>query len=131
MFNKLRAQLASFIAPQQNSMTLGSDFMRYGNRSKMMSADWSDVIIDDRSLYSGYFYAAIRNRASAAATLAKDNVSTEAKNADLVHPYLNLIKESLLFSETDFWTFTSTYMDLEGTMLLMAVRNFDETRIGK
>lgn len=95
-----------------------------------MSGNWSEVLIDDRGLYSGYLYAAIRNRASAVATLAINNVSTEAKNADLEHPYLQLVKQSTLFSEFSFWYNISTYLDLEGVMYIMAVRNFNEKQVG-
>lgn len=131
MLDKLRAQLASFIAPQKNSMTIGTEFLKYGNNGRQMAGDWSEVLIDDRQLYSGYFYAAIRNRAAATASLAINNVSTQAKNADLIHPYLQLVKQSLFFSEFEFWANTSTYLDLEGMMYLFAVRNVEGDRIGK
>lgn len=129
MFEKLRQQLAKIISPQNNSMTLPAQFMKYGNGHRM-GANWSDVMITDQDLYTGYGYAAIRNRAVKTAQVAAEHIKTENKEADpdFTHPYLSMIWDSRDFSEFSFWSQISTYLDLEGVYYLMIVRKGDGTR---
>src|SRR5688572_10399950 len=112
MLKQLRKTLANFISPVQNSPDIGNDFLINGSRR--MSGDWSNVVIDDRDLYSGYFYSVIRNRSAAVARIGED-VRTETKNDknEFIHPYLELIRNAPNFSEFAFWQYISTYLDLE------------------
>ena len=119
IINNIRAKIASLISPVANSMSLPKQFLKYGN--KRMFPNWSDVEISDKDIYTGYSYAAIRNRANKVAKLASDYVYTDS-NDDKMHPYLQLIDTSPTFSNYQFWNTISTYLDLEGVYYLMAVR---------
>lgn len=128
MFNNLRKQLARVIYTARNSMSLPDQFLRYGSQKTMMP-DWSNVLMSDQDHYSGYSYAAIRNRANTVARIASAHLRTEvpdsketSKTTD-THPYIPLVRESTLFSENMFWTEISTYLDLEGVYYLMVIRN--------
>lgn len=129
MFENLRKQFASLITPVKNSMNIGSDFLRNGNR---MLSDWSDVAMSDADLYTGYSYAAIRNRANKVASVANEFVKTSStsKEKDFTHPYLKTLTDSPTFSDYWFWYVISTYLDLEGVFYLMAVRNVKGDRVG-
>lgn len=129
MFTQLRKFIGG-LSLSRNSMSLplGKQFLRYGNRP--ITPDWSEVVIDDRDLYTGYSFAAINTRAKSTSIVAKDNVHTQSQKKDFVHPYLPLISDSINFSEFRFWQEISTYLDLEGVYYLMAVRNVEEGRIG-
>lgn len=120
ILNNIRIKIASLINPTNNSMSLPKSFLRYGN--KKMFPNWTDVEISDRDLYSGYSYAAIRNRSNKVAKTAIDYVYTDS-NDDKMHPYLQLIDTSQTFSVYQFWNTISTYLDLEGVFYLMAVRS--------
>lgn len=120
ILNNIRTKIASLINPTNNSMSLPKSFLRYGN--KKMFPNWTDVEISDKDLYTGYSYAAIRNRSNKVAKTALDYVYTDS-NDDKMHPYLQLIETSPTFSVYQFWNTISTYLDLEGVFYLMAVRN--------
>lgn len=115
-------------------------FLRYGNRNKPMYQNWSQVEMSDQDMYTGYAYAAIKNRANRAAILGKNYLNTTAskvvtdaareKNAEIVHPYLDLIRSSKEFSQKQFWHDISVYLDLEGVYYLMAVRAIAQNRDG-
>jgi hypothetical protein len=122
----LRRVVASFIAPQKNS--LGNEFLRRGNRA--MEGDWTQVIMRPEDQYTGYSYAVIKRRANKVARVALENLRTKSEVDDFLHPYLPLIWESRQFSEHKFWRDISTYLDLKGVYYLMAVRNSDEERFG-
>jgi len=130
MFNNLRKQIASIIAPTNNSMSLPGEFRRFG--SKAMHPDWTQVVMSDEDLYTGYSFAAIRNRATFVARIATDNVTTESNDQqeDFTHPHLKAISTSPTFSDYAFWYAISTYLDLEGWFPLMAIRNFSANRFG-
>ena len=139
---------SAFSGSTKNAMNLplGKEFLKYGNRKPLVQ-NWSQVIMTDRDLYTGYSYASISNRANSVNMLAEYNLKTKASNsiADkakkndevITHPYLNLINESPTFTNDQFWTSISTYLDLEGIYYLMAVRAIDRDddgnliRIGK
>lgn len=119
----LRQRIANIIAPKVlNAMDIPNDFLKYGN--KRLKGDWADVDLSDEQFYTGYSYAAIRNRANTVARTATENVRTDSsqsgKKAD--HPYLTAINDSQLFSEYQFWHDISVYLDLEGIYYLMVVR---------
>lgn len=105
-------------------------FLKYGSRK--MPSTWSTPDIKDEDFYTGYGFAVINKRANRSVVLGKKFLFTEAtgsvekeaniKNEVITHPYLSLIRESLEFSERDFWYDISTYLDLEGIYYLMAVR---------
>jgi phage portal protein BeeE len=129
MFNTFRESLSKLIYPVTNAISLGNEFLRYGR--KAMTPDWTEVIMSDRDHYSGYSFAAIRNRANSVATVATENVYTKTPRKDgFIHPYLELISNSPNFSEYQFWRDISIYLDLEGIFYLMAVRSADSERYG-
>ncbi len=128
MFKKLRQSIAGLI--WSNSMSLPQQFLRYGNR-KTMTPDWAQVMMSDQDHYTGYSYAAIRNRANAVARIASQHLKTKSTDEKYVHPYLSLITESTEFSENMFWSNISTYLDLEGVYYLMVVRASADGRTGK
>lgn len=116
------------------------DFLRNGTGSKPLIQEWSDVVITDEDMYTGYSYAAITKRANKTAWLSKNFLMTsadpktveqyQASERDLVHPYLELIRNSTEFTQKKFWYDISTYLDLEGIYYLMAVRAVDEKKDG-
>ncbi|MFA9227985.1 MAG: phage portal protein [Agathobacter rectalis] len=118
--------------PRKNSVSLGNNFLRYGNNK--MTPNWDEVMMNDRDFYTGYSYAAIKIRANTVARLALEHVRTESNDAqkdDFIHPYLDVISKSPSFSDYQFWHNVSVYLDLEGVFYLMAVRNSDETKFGE
>lgn len=121
MFNKIRQRLAKFFI---NSMSLPNSFLKYGNQGRM-SANWTEVLMTDKDLYTGYAYGAVKNRASYTARVASEHLRTDSDVEGLEHPYCDLIWNSKTFSEFSFWYTISTYLDLEGVFYLMSIRNFD------
>lgn len=117
--------------PFVNSMSLPRQFLKYGNK-KMFPA-WTDVEMSDKDIYTGYCYAAIRNRSNKVAKIATEYVYTDS-NGDNMHPYLQIIDTSPTFSNYKFWSDISTYLDLEGVYYLLAIRSIitsdSETRYG-
>ena len=128
MLNNLRKTIANIISPVKNSTSLSNQFLKFGNTR--MSPDWSQVVMQDEDFYTGYSYAAIRNRSNAVARISTENIKTESSIDDFVHPYLYLITMSTTFSDYSFWSDISTFLDLEGVYYLMAIRNFDGDRVG-
>lgn len=125
MFDNIRKTLSRIIYSGRNAMSLPRQFLRYGT-GKTMYPDWSQVMMSDPDHYTGYSYGAITKRARAVARVASQFLKTDLpddKNNDFVHPYIPLIRESLLFSENTFWQTISTYLDLEGVFYLMVLRN--------
>lgn len=107
-----------------------------------MAPAWSETMISDRDMYSGFGYATIVRRANRTAVLGKRYLFTnaaknimDAANHDktqVVHPYLPLIRESENFSEREFWYNISTYLDLEGIFYLYAKRRvYADGRVGE
>lgn len=135
ILQNFRKSISNFIDPEKNSMNINvpSRFRRFGNRG-VMTPDWTEVEMSDIDHYSGYGYAIIKNRANKVAKIAKENVRTESKDHK-DHKYLELIRNSTLFSETKFWHDISTYLDLEGVYYLLAVRtierNGEAVRVGE
>ena len=129
MLNSLRQRIANVIFPRiNNTMSLANEFLRYG--TKGMTPNWTQVIMQDKDMYTGYSYATIRNRSNYVASLSVDHVNTQSEKEDFVHPYLELISSSPQFTDYEFWYVISTYLDLEGVYYLMAVRNVDGERVG-
>lgn len=123
--------LASNNLPLSDGKALARDFRRRGNNT--ISADWSQTIMSDQDMYTGYSYASINNRANGVAQLATNNLITKAtqqimdqaksKQEPILHPYLELIDSSKTFSNYKFWYDISTYLDLEGVYYLLVIRN--------
>lgn len=107
-----------------------NSFLKYGSRR--MPSTWSTPEISDEDFYTGLGFAVVNKRANRSVVIGKKFLYTNAKESviaranekgeKIVHPYLNLIRESTDFSERDFWYDISTYLDLEGVYYLMAVR---------
>lgn len=128
--NRLKNAVAAFRKTNNSGGVDPNSFLRYGSRK--MASTWSTPDINDEDFYTGYGFAVINKRANRSVVLGKKFLYTEAKpelikkanekNSKVIHPYLNLIRESTEFSERDFWYNISTYLDLEGIYYLMAVR---------
>lgn len=105
-----------------------------------MAPKWSTPEIDDREFYTGYGFAVVNKRANRSVVLGKNYLRTDATDKlidsanrageKIVHPYLDIIRSSVDFSERDFWYDISTYLDLEGVYYLMAVRAVAGERVG-
>ena len=134
--NRLINALAAF--GKTNNNTGGSDpnaFLKYGSRR--MASNWTTPEINDEDFYTGYGFAVINKRANRSVVLGKKFLYTESteqimKEANdggksVTHPYLDLIHNSIDFSERDFWYDISTYLDLEGIYYLMAVRTVTQS----
>ncbi len=131
MFKKIRNTIAKFIS--SNSMSLPGQFMKYGNRSNMLPG-WENVVMSDEDHYTGLSYAAIRNRANSCVRIGKEFLRTmiNGKPSDSeTHPYIDLIRNSPYFSESMFWYWISTYLDLEGVFYLYVLRNNEGDRYGE
>lgn len=128
-FSRINNALAAFKKTNNGGVDPNA-FLKYGGRR--MPSTWSTPQITDEDFYTGYGFAVINKRANRSVVLGKKFLYTEAKeelvkkandNGEKVtHPYLDLIRDSLDFSERDFWYDISTYLDLEGIYYLMAVR---------
>lgn len=121
-FDSFRNTLAKLIS-SKNSMNLPELFRKYGNKG--MTPNWSDVVMSDKDLYTGYSYGAIRNRSNLVAKVALEHVTTKSSKENYIHPYLDVISKSTSFPDYKFWCDISTFLDLEGVYYLLAVRNFD------
>lgn len=128
----IRKRFINAVAAFRKTNSVGADpnaFLKYGKR---MPSTWSTPQITDEDFYTGYGFAVINKRANRTVVLGKKFLYTEAKEeiidkaneegVRIVHPYLELIRDSVEFSERDFWYDISTYLDLEGIYYLMAVR---------
>lgn len=122
-----------------DDLRLSRHFLKYGNRRPMVQ-DWSQILASPQDLYSGYLYGAISRRANRVAQLAENNLKTDASQAiidkakaaqeETIHPYIEIIDKSTDFSNQQFWSTISVFLDLRGVFYLMAVRNFSDTRYG-
>lgn len=132
---KVRQRIANIIAPTSTNSAMGADiarrFFRFGPRRPMIQ-DWSQVVMTDQDMYTGYMYASIRNRANGVAQLATNNLKTDAakqitetakkNDTEVIHPYLDIIDSSPTFSNHKLWTDISTYLDLRGVYYLLVIR---------
>ncbi len=128
--NRIINALAAFRKTNSGGGTDPNAFLKYG--SNRMQSKWSTPEINDEDFYTGYGFAVINKRANRSVVLGKKFLFTEAteeimksandKGTSVTHPYLDLIHNSIDFSERDFWYDISTYLDLEGIYYLMAVR---------
>jgi hypothetical protein len=95
-----------------------------------MYPDYSQVVMEDKDLYTGYGYALINKTANKVAKTAIDNVRSWSDVKGAVHPYVEVLDQSPTFSLYQFWKHISIYIDLEGVYYLMAVRNVADNRVG-
>lgn len=127
--NKIKNAVVAFNKTNNGGPDVNA-FLKYGK--KRMPSTWSTPEITDEDFYTGYGFAVVNKRANRSVTLGKKFLYTDAKEdiiaksnkegGRIVHPYLNLIRDSVDFSQRDFWYDISTYLDLEGIYYLMAVR---------
>ena len=127
---RFKNALAALTQKTTNGGPDPSAFLKYGARR--MPSTWSTPEITDQDFYTGYGFAVINKRANRSVTLGKKFLYTDAteniiakaneQGTRVTHPYLSLIRDSIDFSERDFWYDISTYLDLEGIYYLMAVR---------
>lgn len=106
---------------------LGNDFLRNGNRQLRT---WGDVEVSDHDFYTGYSFAALSKRSKAVARLAPEVMQLKAKIDNPVSPYIEAIKNSKNFTETQFYRATSIYLDLEGIAYLFVLRGKYTDRSG-
>ena len=130
---KLINALGGQMTPRTTNSAFGNDFLKYGNRSKPLTPEWSEVKMSDEDMYKGYSYAVIQKRGNKVASLAKTNLNTLVKpevldifqkeNKTPVHPYLKIIEGSKNFTVKQFYKNISIYLDLAGVYFLGVVRN--------
>lgn len=130
----LREKIVNALGGQivRSSRPSANDFLRYGNRTEPLYPTWSQVKMSDRDMYKGYSYAAIQRRANGVADIALNYIRTSVNDETLdaynkqeetpVHPYLKLIQQSTNFTEKEFWSTISIYLDLAGRFYLGCVR---------
>jgi hypothetical protein len=128
--NRFINAIAAFTKTKNSGGADPNAFLKYGKTR--MPSTWSTPQITDEDFYTGYGFAVINKRANRSVVLGKKFLYTEAKEEvmkkandegmQVMHPYLELIHDSVEFSERDFWYDISTYLDLEGIYYLMAVR---------
>lgn len=118
---KISSNIGSLLSRNSVTVSLGKQFLRYGRDA--MQSDWSEVQMTDQDHYTGYSFAAINNRASTVANIAKDNIIVEGRTKSAKHPYLPLFQKSTNFSEFWFWYYLSVFLDLEGVAYIMVLRN--------
>lgn len=139
IFNKIKNALAGTPKTTNGIPAVdGNAYLRYGKKN--MPSTWSTPEISDQDFYSGIGWAVINKRANRTVTIGKKFLYTEAKeeivkkaneeNKQVIHPYIDLIRDSDEFTQRDFWYDISTYLDLEGVYFLMAVRTVSGNRIG-
>lgn len=139
ILNRINNAITAFNKTENNIGVDPNSYFKYGPRR--MAPRWTTPEIGDRDFYTGYGFAVINKRANRSVVLGKKFLYTDAKdniiskaNEDgrrIVHPYLDLIRSSIDFSERDFWYDISTYLDLEGVYFLMAVRTVRGGRVGR
>src|SRR5690606_6456284 len=88
---------------------LAADFLRFGSKQH---ATWGAVQVSDKDFYTGYSYAIISRRAKAVARLAPELVEIKSKINDPISPHIEAISESDNFSESQFYRYVSTFLDL-------------------
>lgn len=130
----LREKLVNALGGQivRSSRVSPNDFLRYGTKTETLYPTWSQVKMSDRDMYKGYSYAAIQRRANGVADIALNYIRTSVNDNTLeaynkqeetpVHPYLKLIQQSTSFTEKEFWSTISIYLDLAGRFYLGCVR---------
>ena len=138
ILNRINNAVAAFTKTENSIGVDPNSFLRHGSRR--MSPKWTTPEIDDRDFYTGYGFAVINKRANRSVVLGKKFLYTDAKEDiiakanesgdKLTHPYLDVIRSSVDFSERDFWYDISTYLDLEGVYYLMAIRTVAKNRVG-
>lgn len=93
----------------------------------METDDFGLISMQGRDYYTGYLYAAIRNRANRMAQLANENLKTKVGDdldTDEIHPYLELVNQSPQYSNYFFWSAISTFFDLRGRNYILVVRRY-------
>lgn len=138
ILDRINNAVAAFNKTENNIGVDPNAYLKYGPRR--MAPKWTTPEIGDRDFYTGYGFAVINKRANRSVVLGKKFLYTDAKDSviakanetgqKLIHPYLDLIRSSIDFSERDFWYDISTYLDLEGVYFLMAVRTVRGNRVG-
>lgn len=130
----LREKLVNALGGQivRSSRVSPNDFLRYGTKTETLYPTWSQVKMSDRDMYKGYSYAAIQRRANGVADIALNYIRTSVNDNTLeaynkqeetpVHPYLKLVQQSTSFTEKEFWSTISIYLDLAGRFYLGCVR---------
>jgi hypothetical protein len=137
-----RSRIANIIDPtHKNSLGVltGREFLKYGGQRPMFQ-DWSRLIMNEEDKYTGVMFAAINKRANLVAQLALECLRTDAtktimeqakrKGETVVHPYLDVIDQSLNFTNYDFWFNTPTFIDLRGVAYLGVIRTVAPGRVG-
>lgn len=140
--NRIKSAYQSFVHPTTNSAPLRAarDFLRYGD-NKLMTPDWSQTVMSEQDLYTGFMYGALDIRAVNVTKLATNNLHTSAtpqvakqakdKGEEITHPYLTLIDESIDFSNYQFWYNNATWLDMRGIVYILAVRAVSNGMVGK
>lgn len=114
--------------------SIANDFLRRGSVKALMRLD-QDKKFDPDATIKGYLYAALNFRKESFAEYAEDNIVCEDKNDEgLTHPYLELIENSKVEDEYEFWRDLINDYDMTGEAFIFILRRVvykPETEPGK
>lgn len=103
---------------------LSQDFWRRGNIKALENIAF-DKASDESSMLSGYLFAALDLRKTVFAEFCEENIISRAWNNDSIreaHPYLDLIENSKIQTEFDFWNDIATDWDMRGEVYIFLLR---------
>lgn len=108
------------VVTAQNS--IANDFLRRGAVKTLARLDL-DKQYDPEATIKGYLYAALNFRKESFAEYAEENVVCEDKhNEGLKHPYLELIENSKVEDEYEFWRDLINDYDMTGESFIFLLR---------
>lgn len=101
---------------------IANEFLRRGNL-KARNRVRQDKDYDEEATLRGYLYAALECRRNAFAEYAEQNIVCDDKqDSRIAHPYLNLIENSKVEDEYDFWSGLISDYDMHGVAYMFVLR---------
>lgn len=102
--------------------SIANDFLRRGSVKALQKIE-QDKKYDADSTIKGYLYAALNFRKENFADYAEENIVCEDKNKEgLTHPYLELIENSKVEDEYEFWRDLINDYDMRGEAYIFLLR---------
>lgn len=102
--------------------SIANDFLRRGSVKALQKIE-QDKKFDADSTIKGYLYAALNFRKENFADYAEENIVCEDKNKEgLTHPYLELIENSKVEDEYEFWRDLINDYDMRGEAYIFLLR---------
>lgn len=103
---------------------LSHEFWRRGSMKSLENIAL-DKASDESSMLSGYLFAALDLRKTVFAEFCEENIVSRAWNTNSIrtyHPYLDLIENSRIQTEFDFWNDIATDWDMRGEVYIFLLR---------